>query len=64
MKKRQAEEYVKKGWGHCPYCKAFEIEGGSFDFDGNQVFQEVSCLVCEKTWVDVYTLTDVREGPL
>jgi len=57
----QRKEYVKKGYGNCPYCKSDQIEGGSLDFHGKQISQKVMCLDCEKYWHGIYTLTDVEE---
>ena len=34
----------------------FEVSGSSWDVDGNTVTQEVTCLVCEAYWTDIYEL--------
>ena len=34
--------YVKSGGGMCPFCGSGEIEGGSFDVEGDSCGQEVS----------------------
>ena len=54
-------EYVKAGGVSCLYCGSTDIEGGHFDCDGSEVWQEVTCNICEKEWVDVYILHHVEE---
>ena len=53
--------YVKHRYGSCPYCGKGNIEGESYDGDGNTIGQDVSCPDCGRAWTDVYTLTDIVE---
>ena len=59
----QGKKYVAGGGVHCPFCGSNDIEGGSLDFGGGSIAQEVSCLICDATWWDVYTLTGIEERP-
>lgn len=61
LTKKQKEKYLKGEGGHCPYCGSGDIEGASWDYEGGYVYQDVTCLICEKAWQDSYTLTDVEE---
>ena len=58
----QKRKYVQERFGHCPYCDADSIDGGSLDVDGNRVVQAVTCLACHRRWEDVYVLADIVEG--
>ena len=64
---KDVKEYVEKGGTRCPFCSSDQIEGSSFDCEGAQVWQKVSCLSCREEWTDVYELERVeswREGEL
>ena len=52
-----AKEYIEDGWAHCPRCKSSQIEAGSFDFEGNFVYQKVTCYDCGLFWIDQYLLS-------
>ena len=62
LTQEQKDEYVKNGYGRCPYCKSDGIEGGFISVDGNEVWQKVTCLDCDKVWNDLYKLYDVETG--
>jgi formate dehydrogenase maturation protein FdhE len=49
-------EYVAVHGIQCPVCGSTEIEGNDTDMGGQTATQEISCLACESTWVDVYKL--------
>lgn len=57
---KQKQEYLRVG-SLCPYCRNGNIEGSSIDYEGNQMFQNVTCTECGKRWIDVYTLNDITE---
>lgn len=50
--------------GGCPVCGSDDIEGGSFDVDGAEASQEVSCKDCHAGWVESYSLSSyfITEG--
>jgi hypothetical protein len=52
--------YLENRGLKCPRCLSDDIEGGSVDIDGPEATQDVSCNVCDATWTDIYTMTDVR----
>ena len=52
--------HIANGGGKCPYCGSTNIEGDSGEF-GENCSQEVSCVDCEKRWIDLYTLTGIME---
>ena len=65
--KEDLKEYIERGDTRCPFCSSDQIEGGSFDCEGAQAWQKVSCLSCGEEWTDVYELGRVeiwREGEL
>ncbi len=56
----------KRDWlatrgNRCPYCKSPDLEAGDHDFDGDSCTQDVRCLVCRRTWTEVYTLSDLLD---
>ena len=55
------DEYLFKGGVFCPWCKSSEIQGGFIEIDAGEATQAVSCLECNKNWIDVYTLVEVRK---
>lgn len=56
----QKQEYIENP-NHCPYCKSEDLTIISKDSDYNQAWYGVQCEDCEKTWKDIYTLTDIEE---
>jgi len=60
LTKTEKQAYIKTRYGCCPKCKSTNIEGGSLEMGGNQVWQEVSCIDCGLEFMDIYTLTDVE----
>ncbi len=57
----QKANYVNNRPGNCPFCGSNEIEGDSYNYEGESVAQRITCNSCERQWDDVYTLTDVEE---
>ncbi len=55
------QEYIDRGGCHCPFCQSDQTDGTSTDFDGAYVFLKITCLDCEETWRDVYTLSGYQE---
>ena len=41
----------------CPECAGISIDGSSFDVDGCEVSQSVTCADCSASWTDVWTLS-------
>jgi len=58
LTEKQKEEYLKDS-SVCPFCKSSNIEGGPVEINGNEADQRVSCNECNKSWIDIYTLTEV-----
>jgi transposase-like protein len=56
-------EYVADGGGRCPFCRSREIEGSQHDYEGDKVYQNITCRSCNREWTDIYALTgyDVLE---
>jgi len=61
LTQEQKDAYIKNGYAKCPFCKSDSIEGGSIDVDGNETWQKVRCLDCDRVWNDLYKLYDVEE---
>lgn len=56
------EEYIETSITNgttCPQCGAddLNLQFGSFDLEGSNVFQEVLCTGCGLEWSDRYSLT-------
>ena len=52
--------YVKEGGGACPWCESMELDGSGFEFEGNQVWQKITCGDCHNEWIDVFRLSTVE----
>jgi len=48
------EEYLENP-GNCPFCNSDQIEGDSWDFDGDPS-QPIYCTDCKSEWHDLYKL--------
>ena len=57
--KEQKEKYLADS-GFCPFCGSDQITGEHLEVESESAWQPISCNVCDKTWKDVYTLTDVE----
>lgn len=57
----QAQTYLTRDSGWCPYCDSTDIEGQGFDYDGNTVWQRVRCNTCGREWGDIHHLTQLEE---
>ena len=56
----QKRRYLEEGGARCPFCDSDDIEGtGEHETDGTWHSAEVRCNSCQRTWEDLYTLTDV-----
>ena len=49
-------EYVAKAGAVCPHCKSDRIKSGTVNHAGSELYQDVDCLACNESWVDVYQL--------
>jgi len=61
LTKEQKKEYVDRGGIKCPYCGDDDISGGHITIDVGYASQRISCVACEKKWIDLYRLVDVVE---
>lgn len=62
LPKEQREAYLTKRGVACPYCGNTDIEGAVTESDHDGSYrQRITCHVCGKQWVDVYTLTEIEE---
>ena len=55
------QEYIASPH-HCPYCKSDDLTITDKNSDYNQVWHDILCESCDKTWKDIYTLTDMEEN--
>jgi RNase P subunit RPR2 len=60
LTKKQKEQYLKNGYGTCPKCKEYGIEGGMLEVDGKVAWQDLTCLECGFSWRDEYTLSNIE----
>ena len=49
-------------WGRCHHCGNDQLEGDSIEANDEFVDQQITCLGCGATWLDVYTAHS-REEP-
>jgi len=52
--------YLNGNTNGCPICDSPNIEGGSLEADGNNVWQVITCGDCYAEWTDVFTLSDIE----
>ena len=63
LTREQKDRYLKCEFSRCPDCKSDRIESVEFDFDfieSNEIRQEIHCLECGISWIDIYKLTDIE----
>lgn len=53
------KQYLNTGGIKCPYCEGEDLKGEPFTSDTELVYQKIRCRVCNKAWLDIYTLTNV-----
>ena len=53
--------YVREGGVRCPFCGSGTFEGGPFDCESGQVWQNLTCVDCDAQWQDVYRLSFVAD---
>lgn len=56
----QKEAYLKDNL-KCPHCRSEQIEGGPTMVEGNEAWQKMGCNECQKSWQDIYTLSDIED---
>jgi len=52
----QVRSDQRERWQRCEVCGDSRISGGSYDTDGTETWQQVSC-VCGSQWTECYTAT-------
>ena len=53
------QQYLNEGGVRCPYCRSGDLECRPITINGNLAHQKVNCHTCGKTWLDIYTLTNI-----
>lgn len=56
----QIDAYLADNGTHCLHCGSEELDWDTRDYEDGEVFQEVTCNNCDKTWLDFYRLSDVE----
>ena len=56
----QQKEYLQNKGVRCPHCNSDILEGCPVDVDGGTATQQVACVDCNKNWIDLYTLTEIK----
>lgn len=59
--KEQKQKYLQSRGVRCPFCESDQIEGDHIDVCAAGAYQPIYCLVCDRSWTDEYTLTDISE---
>jgi hypothetical protein len=63
LTEEQKKEYMSKRGNHCPACGSKDIYsiGDLESVETDTVWNEMSCVDCSKSWVEVYRLADIQE---
>jgi len=59
LTKKQKAEYLKNKGFICPFCGSRNISADNPELTDYGVDVDVSCADCGRSWIDVYSLTDV-----
>jgi len=57
----QRTRYLQAGGNRCPYCEGDDLSGGPFATESGIAWQGMNCLLCGRSWTDLYDLKGVRE---
>jgi len=61
--KKNPPKFLHKYFEHsgcvCPFCGKEGVQAGDNDFEGNYVWQNVSCDECGKEWTDQYRMDGI-----
>ena len=61
LTQRQINAHVRSGGLKCPYCGDEQTVGVDMNFEGGSIYQDMRCLVCDRTWSDAYRLANLIE---
>lgn len=62
LSKPAKKRYIDVDGIRCPYCNSYDIAAiGPILWNMRGAQQKITCLQCGKEWVDIYTLSDVKE---
>ena len=61
LTQEEIKAYIENPIPKCPYCGRRDIVGGSVEINCSAAYQEVVCQVCERRWLDLYTLFGIGE---
>lgn len=53
--------YVKSDYCFCPYCDGLYIRADDLKDEGITAWRKVDCMDCDKSWNEIYTMTDIEE---
>lgn len=56
MKMLSDAEYVAAGGNQCPHCRSTKLKADRPTVEGVEAYQDVECLDCKRTWVEVFRL--------
>ena len=61
MDKTKKEDYIYHFGTKCLYCHSSNLDCNEIElYYIGEMKQEKRCLDCKKTWVDIYTITDIE----
>ena len=61
LTEKQKQDYLKHST-LCPYCGSNDISCIAIQVDNQSAWQDCECLSCNKSWTDIFTLTDIQES--
>jgi hypothetical protein len=60
LTQEQIDKYFAHSGQHCPFCNSDQIQAGEMGVPNyHMAYQDVQCLICQKTWTDEYRLVGV-----
>jgi transcription elongation factor Elf1 len=58
---KRKKKYIESKGSHCPYCGSTSISAESPETDGLDLECVVTCHDCNRGWLEIYTVTEVKE---
>jgi hypothetical protein len=62
-----SKEYLKKNYPICPNCGSEEldsVDSGETDYNSHIYYQDIYCITCGATWMEVYKLMGIEQFTL
>ena len=60
MTNEKIDRYLANTGEHCPFCDSENLDWNTRDAEGDNVWQDVQCYDCNRSWRDYYKLYDIE----